>query len=51
MKVLVEGGHRARITDFKETESYFEAVVEAMPDQDTDAKELEALQTHGRYPV
>jgi ATP-dependent Lon protease len=43
VKVLVEGGRRARITGFKETESYFEAAVTAMPDEDGDAKELEAL--------
>ena len=43
VKVLVEGGRRAKITGFKETESYFEAFVEELPDQGTDAKELEAL--------
>jgi ATP-dependent Lon protease len=43
VKVLVEGGRRARISAFKETESYFEAFVEELPDQGTDAKELEAL--------
>ena len=43
VKVLVEGGKRAKITGFKETDSYFEAYTEAMPDQGTDAKELEAL--------
>src|SRR5579859_5704171 len=43
VKVLVEGGKRARITGFKETDSYFEAFTEAMPDQGADAKELEAL--------
>src|SRR5246500_136764 len=43
VKVLVEGGRRAKITGFKETDSYFEAFVEAMPDQGADAKELEAL--------
>jgi ATP-dependent Lon protease len=43
VKVLVEGGKRARIASFQETESYFEAVVEALPDNDGDAKELEAL--------
>jgi ATP-dependent Lon protease len=43
VKVLVEGGRRARITAFKETESYFSAFVEDLPDQDTGAKELEAL--------
>ena len=43
VKVLVEGGRRAKITGFKETESYFEAFVEPLPDRDGDAKELEAL--------
>jgi ATP-dependent Lon protease len=43
VKVLVEGSRRARITGFKETEAYFEAFVEKLPDRDTDAKELEAL--------
>ena len=43
VKVLVEGGKRAKITGFRDTDSYFEAFVEAMPDQGTDAKELEAL--------
>src|ERR1700723_377713 len=43
VKVLVEGGRRAKITAFKETEAHFEAFVEAMPDQATEAKELEAL--------
>ena len=43
VKVLVEGGKRAKITGFKDTDSYFEAFIEAMPDQGADAKELEAL--------
>ncbi len=43
VKVLVEGGKRAKITGFRDTDSYFEAFVEAMPDQGVDAKELEAL--------
>ena len=43
VKVLVEGGRRARLTSFKETESYFEALVEDMPDQEGEAQELEAL--------
>ena len=43
VKVLVEGGRRARITGFKETDAYFEAFTEAMPDEDSEAKELEAL--------
>jgi ATP-dependent Lon protease len=42
VKVLVEGGKRARIGDFKETESYFEASVEPMPDIIGDRKSLEA---------
>ena len=43
VKVLVEGGKRAGITTFKETEQYFEAFVEPMADRDADAKELDAL--------
>jgi ATP-dependent Lon protease len=43
VKVLVEGGKRAKITGFKETESYFEAIVEGLADVESDAKELEAL--------
>src|ERR1700682_6024427 len=43
VKVLVEGGRRARITAFKETEAYFEAFVEALPDTEGDPKELDAL--------
>ncbi len=43
VKVLVEGGRRARITSFKETEAYFEAYTEPMPDKDADKAELEAL--------
>jgi ATP-dependent Lon protease len=43
VKVLVEGGKRARISSFKETDSYFEAMVEPVPDREPDAKELEAL--------
>ncbi len=43
VKVLVEGGRRARIVGFKETEAYFEAYTEVLPDRDSDAKELEAL--------
>jgi ATP-dependent Lon protease len=43
VKVLVEGGRRASIVAFKETEAYFEAFVDTIPDQATDAKELEAL--------
>src|SRR6201985_2698820 len=43
VKVLVEGGRRARIVDFKETESYFEAKTEPMPDVAGEKKDLEAL--------
>src|ERR1700728_2318739 len=43
VKVLVEGGRRAKITAFKETETYFEAFTAPMPDQLGEAKELEAL--------
>ncbi len=43
VKVLVEGGQRARITTFKETQNYFEAFAEPLPDQIGEAKELEAL--------
>ncbi len=43
VKVLVEGGRRAKIVSFRDTDSYFEAFVEAMPDQAVEAKELEAL--------
>src|ERR1039458_5896874 len=42
VKVLVEGGRRAGIVAFKETEAYFEAFVETIPDQIGEAKELEA---------
>ncbi len=43
VKVLVEGGRRAKLAAFRETEAYFEATVEDLPDQESDAKELEAL--------
>ncbi len=43
VKVLVEGGRRARITSFKETDAYFEAYTDPLPDQETDKKELDAL--------
>ncbi|HUB44692.1 MAG TPA: endopeptidase La [Acetobacteraceae bacterium] len=43
VKVLVEGGRRAKIVAFKETESYFEAFTAPLPDVVGEAKELEAL--------
>jgi len=43
VKVLVEGGRRARIGGFSETQAFFEAHVEPLPDRDRDAKELDAI--------
>ena len=43
VKVLVEGGRRAKITHFNETEAYFEAAVETVPDVPGDKKSLDAL--------
>jgi ATP-dependent Lon protease len=43
VKVLVEGGRRAKITSFKETEAYFEAAVETVADVPGDKKSLDAL--------
>ena len=43
VKVLVEGTRRAKIVSFGETQTYFEAFVEPSPDEDTEAKDLDAL--------
>ncbi len=43
VKVLVEGGRRAKLVAFKETDAYFEAEIEDLPDVDSEAGELEAL--------
>ncbi|WP_048860736.1 endopeptidase La [Acidisphaera rubrifaciens] len=43
VKVLVEGGRRAAITGFSETERYFEAHIKPLADEGADQKELEAL--------
>lgn len=43
VKVLVEGGRRARIAGFKETQSHFEAYVTALEEQPAEAAETEAL--------
>src|SRR5246127_3017912 len=43
VKVLVEGGRRASIAGFKETEAYFEAFVEDLDEPAVDPKEVEAL--------
>src|SRR5271156_1440793 len=43
VKVLVEGGQRARITRFAENEAFFQAHAETVPDKTGEAQELEAL--------
>lgn len=43
VKVLVEGSRRAKIASFKETENYFEAVAELLPEEAGEPKETEAL--------
>ncbi|MGH6932701.1 MAG: endopeptidase La [Dongiaceae bacterium] len=43
VKVLVEGGQRARITRFSENPAFFEAYAEVIPEGPSDTKEIEAL--------
>jgi len=43
VKVLVEGGRRARIEGFKETQSHFEAFISEVPDEAAEAREIDAL--------
>jgi ATP-dependent Lon protease len=43
VKVLVEGGQRARITGYKENDAFFEAHAELIEDAKEEDKELEAL--------
>ena len=43
VKVLVEGGRRARIAGFKETAPYFEAFVEKIEEAPVEGRETEAL--------
>ncbi len=48
VKVLVEGGWRARIDSYTDNEEFFQALVEPLPDEDADAveedlQEIEAL--------
>lgn len=43
VKVLVEGGRRARIAGFKETAPYFEAIVEKLEEPAAEGRETEAL--------
>jgi ATP-dependent Lon protease len=43
VKVLVEGGRRAKIVGFKETDNYFEAFTETVPETASEKREVEAL--------
>jgi len=43
VKVLVEGGSRARVVKFVENENFFEVEAEALPESDTESEDLEAL--------
>jgi len=43
VKVLVEGGERARITRYGDREEFFEAEAEVLAEEDGDDQELEAL--------
>ena len=43
VKVLVEGGRRARVVGFKETAPYFEAFVEKIEEPPVEGRETEAL--------
>jgi ATP-dependent Lon protease len=43
VKVLVEGGQRARIQKFAENEAFFQAYAEVIPERAGDHKEIEAL--------
>jgi ATP-dependent Lon protease len=43
VKVLVEGLRRAKITDFKTSEDFFEVEAEHIEDRDDESKEVEAL--------
>jgi ATP-dependent Lon protease len=43
VKVLVEGGRRAKITGFTDNSSFFQAVAEVMDDREGETGELEAL--------
>jgi ATP-dependent Lon protease len=43
VKVLVEGGQRARILRFAENEAFFQAYAEAVPEKPGEQKEIEAL--------
>jgi ATP-dependent Lon protease len=43
VKVLVEGGKRARITGFTENDAFFQATAEVIDEREGDQQELEAL--------
>ncbi len=43
VKVLVEGGHRARITSFAENEAFFQAYADSIPEQTGERQEMSAL--------
>ncbi|MGQ0533219.1 MAG: endopeptidase La [Caulobacteraceae bacterium] len=43
VRVLVEGGYRAKITNFRENESFFEAEAEELPDENADTSEARAV--------
>jgi ATP-dependent Lon protease len=43
VKVLVEGGYRARITGFTENQDFFQATAETIAEQEVEPREVEAL--------
>tara|TARA_R110002072_G_scaffold28235_9_gene90889 strand:- start:7496 stop:9904 length:2409 start_codon:yes stop_codon:yes gene_type:complete len=43
VKVLVEGGQRATITQFSENDTFFEAYADLIEEEDADIKEIDAL--------
>ncbi len=43
VKVLVEGGHRARITSFAENDAFFQAHADGIPEKAGDRQEMTAL--------
>jgi ATP-dependent Lon protease len=43
VRVLVEGAYRAKITNFQDNDSYFEAEAEELPDENADTAEARAV--------
>src|SRR6201995_5089793 len=43
VKVLVEGGYRARITSFAENDAFFQAYADGIPEKSGDRQEMAAL--------